>query len=145
MKYRLRSLFALGLSVLLSFSIVLTAQATEADTSDLPDSNQAGESPAADTPDSSADISWPQGPEIEGESGIVMEASTGTVLYDKNMHDQHYPASITKILTVLLALENCSLDEMVTVPYEAAYMPEKGPISRWMTENSSPCWTVSMP
>ena len=126
MKYRLRSVFALGLSVLLSFSIVLTAQATEADTSDLPDSNQAGESPAADTPDSSADISWPQGPEIEGESGIVMEASTGTVLYDKNMHDQHYPASITKILTVLLALENCSLDEMVTVPYEAAYMPEKG-------------------
>ena len=80
MKYRLRSLFALGLSVLLSFSIVLTAQATEADTSDLPDSNQAGESPSADTPDSSADISWPQGPEIEGESGIVMEASTGTVL-----------------------------------------------------------------
>lgn len=134
MKYRLRSLFAMGLSVLLSFSIVLTASATEADT---PDPSAAADASASEDTDSSndlsgqgtsgsGDISWPQGPDIQGESGVVIEASTGTVLYDKNMHDQHYPASITKILTVLLALENCSLDEMVTVPYEAAHMPEKG-------------------
>ena len=55
-----------------------------------------------------------------------MEASTGTVLYDKNMHEQHYPASITKIMTALLAIENCDMDEMVTVPHEAVYMEDKG-------------------
>ena len=65
-------------------------------------------------------------PSIMGASGIVMEASTGTILYEKNMHDTHYPASITKIMTVLLAIENCEMDEMVTVPPEAVYMEDKG-------------------
>lgn len=57
---------------------------------------------------------WPEGPEIAGNSAIVMEASTGTVLYEKNSHEELYPASITKIMTALLAVENCSLDENVT-------------------------------
>ena len=57
---------------------------------------------------------WPEGPQIAGESAVVMEASTGTVLYEKNSHEQSYPASITKIMTSLLAVENSSLDEKVT-------------------------------
>ena len=69
---------------------------------------------------------WPAEPSIVAPSGVLMEASTGTVLYDKNMHEQHYPASITKIMTALLAIENCELDEMVTVPHEAVYMEDKG-------------------
>ena len=69
---------------------------------------------------------WPAGPSIAAPSGVLMEASTGTVLYDKNMHEQHYPASITKIMTALLAIENCDMDEMVTVPHEAVYMEDKG-------------------
>ena len=44
----------------------------------------------------------------------------------KNMHDTHYPASITKIMTALLAIENCEMDEVVTVPPEAVYMEDKG-------------------
>ena len=40
---------------------------------------------------------WPDEPSVTGESCIVMESSTGTILYGKNMHDIHYPASITKI------------------------------------------------
>lgn len=59
---------------------------------------------------------WPQDPETESPNAIVMEESTGTVLYDKNSTEQHCPASITKIMTTLLALENCSLDETVTFP-----------------------------
>lgn len=55
-----------------------------------------------------------------------MEASTGTILYEKNMHDIHYPASITKIMTVLLAIENCDMNEIVVVPPEAVYMEDKG-------------------
>lgn len=69
---------------------------------------------------------WADSPSIIGESGIVMEVSTGTILYEKNMHEAHYPASITKIMTALLAIENCEMDEIVTVPPEAVYMEDKG-------------------
>lgn len=69
---------------------------------------------------------WPDNPSIMGESGILMEVSTGTILYEKNMHAIQYPASITKIMTALLAIENCRLDETVVVPAEAVYMEDKG-------------------
>lgn len=65
-------------------------------------------------------------PEISGASAVVVEASTGIVLYEKNMDEEHYPASITKILTAFLAMENCGLEELVTVPPEAVYMEDKG-------------------
>lgn len=57
---------------------------------------------------------WPEGPESLSPSVIVMEAATGTVLYEKNSEEAHYPASITKILTTLIALENSDLNEVVT-------------------------------
>lgn len=62
---------------------------------------------------------WPYGPEIGAQSAILMEAETGTILYAKNIHEQLYPASITKILTGLITMEQCALDEMVTCSYEA--------------------------
>ncbi len=68
--------------------------------------------------------SWPEGPEVTAQSAIVIEASTGTVLYEKNADEQHYPASITKIMTTLLALENSSLDETVTFSADAVYKNE---------------------
>lgn len=49
-----------------------------------------------------------------------MDAKTGQVLYEKSMHMQLYPASITKILTVLLALENGHLNDYITMSSEAA-------------------------
>lgn len=66
-------------------------------------------------------VSWPAGPEIDAPYAIVMEASTGTVLYEKDADVQSYPASITKIMTTLLALENSSLDEVVTFSSDAVY------------------------
>ncbi|MFV0528294.1 MAG: D-alanyl-D-alanine carboxypeptidase family protein [Lachnospiraceae bacterium] len=57
---------------------------------------------------------WPQGPEITSETGVVMEVEPGAVVYDKGMNEARYPASITKILTTLLALENSSLTDVVT-------------------------------
>ena len=57
---------------------------------------------------------WPEGPQIVSSAGIVMDAHTGTILYEKNIHNTHYPASITKILTTLLAIENSKMDEIVT-------------------------------
>ncbi|MCR4763994.1 MAG: D-alanyl-D-alanine carboxypeptidase [Lachnospiraceae bacterium] len=57
---------------------------------------------------------WPDGPAITAQAAIVMEADTGTVLYAKNIHEQLYPASTTKILTCLLAAEESSMTEEVT-------------------------------
>lgn len=44
----------------------------------------------------------------------VMDADSGEILYYKNMDDKHYPASITKVLTGLLVIENTNLDDMIT-------------------------------
>ncbi|MCD8366222.1 MAG: D-alanyl-D-alanine carboxypeptidase [Clostridiales bacterium] len=73
---------------------------------------------------SAEEVSWPSGPEVAAESAIVIEATTGTVLYEKDADTQRYPASITKILTTLLALENSSLDEVVTFSEDAVYKNE---------------------
>lgn len=62
---------------------------------------------------------WPTGPAVSAESAVLMEADTGTILYAKNIHEHLYPASITKVLTCLIAAENCSMDEMVTFSAEA--------------------------
>lgn len=65
--------------------------------------------------------SWPQGPSVYAESAIVMEASTGLVLYGKNINNTYYPASITKILTSLLIIENSSPGEVVTFSHDAVF------------------------
>ena len=48
-------------------------------------------------------------------SEIVMEASSKRVLYGANIHEKKYMASTTKILTALCIIENCDLDEIVTI------------------------------
>ena len=53
-------------------------------------------------------------PTIYSEGAILIEASTGTVLYEKNENEVFEPASTTKILTALLALEKCDLNEVAT-------------------------------
>ena len=50
---------------------------------------------------------WPEGPQIVDETGVLMEADTNTILYDKGMNQRMYPASITKVMTALVVLENC--------------------------------------
>lgn len=76
---------------------------------------------------SSLTVDAKKGPSnIIAESAIIMEASTGSVLYAKNIDDKHYPASITKIMTALLALENSSLSETVTFSHDAVFNIESG-------------------
>ena len=70
------------------------------------------------------DTDWPSGPQIDSPCAIVMEANTGAVLYEKNADEVHYPASITKIMTTLLAIENSSMDEIVTFSAEAVFENE---------------------
>ncbi len=81
-----------------------------------------------------ADGGWPEGVSIEAEGGIVVDAETGAILYGKNIHNTYYPASITKILTALIVLENCSLDETVTFSHEAVYNVESGSTSAGLDE-----------
>lgn len=69
---------------------------------------------------------WPAGPKIEAEAAAVMDADTGAFLYSKNMNAKEYPASITKIMTALLAVENAPLDAKITFSEEAVYTLEEG-------------------
>lgn len=69
---------------------------------------------------------WPQAPEIASESGILIEPESGTILYAKNATEALYPASTTKLMTALLTLENCSLDEIVTYSSTAVLSLEPG-------------------
>ncbi len=70
--------------------------------------------------------SWPHGPEITAEAAIVMEAGTGTILYAKNINEELYPASTTKIMTCLLAVENASLADEISFSDEAVFSVPKG-------------------
>ena len=61
---------------------------------------------------------WPEEPDIDGHAVLLMEANSGAVVYSKNADEIMYPASTTKILTAIVVLENCSLDETVTFTEE---------------------------
>lgn len=61
-----------------------------------------------------AETYWPEGPIINTPSAIVMEINSGCILYEKNSDEVNYPASITKIMTTMLALEVCGMEEVVT-------------------------------
>lgn len=63
----------------------------------------------------------PAAPSIEAPNAILIEAKTGTILYAKGANESHYPASITKVMTALLTIENCSLDDVVTFSYRATH------------------------
>ena len=71
-----------------------------------------------------ASTEWPSDISIDSDAGIVMDANTGVVLYGKNIHETYSPASITKVLTSLIVLEHCSLDETVTFSESAVYNVE---------------------
>lgn len=57
-------------------------------------------------------------PELISQAAILMDNKTGKILYAKNQNEKMYPASTTKIMTAILTLENCHLDDVVTVSYD---------------------------
>lgn len=70
-------------------------------------------------------------PQPVAKAALLMDASSGRVLYEKNAHEQLPPASVTKIMTALLAVENGNLDQEVTISKNAAETPES---SVWLEE-----------
>lgn len=57
---------------------------------------------------------------------LLMESSTGKILYEKNMNEVRYPASTTKIMTAILALEKCQLTDVATVSHDAIFTVPAG-------------------
>ncbi|MBQ5778060.1 MAG: D-alanyl-D-alanine carboxypeptidase [Oscillospiraceae bacterium] len=60
-------------------------------------------------------------PSVISESAVLMDADTGQILYNKDMHAKRYPASITKIATVICGLENGSLADKIVMTDEAVF------------------------
>ncbi len=69
---------------------------------------------------------WPAGPTLNARAAFLVEANTGVVLYAKNIHEHLYPASTTKMITALLAAENCQMDETVKFSHDAVFSLEPG-------------------
>ncbi len=95
----------------------ITTEAATTDTTDTTDTNPGG----------SYDLEGiTNSPDITAESALVMDARSGEVLYAKQSRETRYPASITKVMTTLLAIENCNMDDIVTFTSEAVNSIEPG-------------------
>lgn len=73
-------------------------------------------------------------PEIIGEAAVVVDMKSGYTLYEKNIQAQHYPASITKIMTATLALENLKMENVITFSHDAVFTIEPGSSSAYANE-----------
>lgn len=73
-------------------------------------------------------------PEIQSEGAVLLEASTGTLLFSKNGDTRYYPASITKLMTALLVAEKCSLSDTVTFSKTATTNLESGAVTLGLVE-----------
>ena len=59
--------------------------------------------------------------DVYAPAAILIESTTGKILYSKNANQKMYPASTTKIMTAILTLENCDLSDIVTVSHNAIF------------------------
>ena len=57
--------------------------------------------------------------QLASQAAVLIDADTGAVLYEKNMHEQLYPASITKLMTALLSMEALEPEQVLTVSQTA--------------------------
>lgn len=59
-------------------------------------------------------------------SCILMECNTGKIIYEKNSNEVMYPASVTKVMTAILTVENCNMEDIVTVSHNAVFSIPNG-------------------
>ncbi len=105
----------LMLTLLLCFSIAFDSHATESgsNNSEHPETTEYPGDPSL-------------APDIVSQAAIVMDAKTGQILYEKNSDVGKYPASITKVITVLIALEhNLDMNQVVTMSENAIWGIER--------------------
>ena len=71
---------------------------------------------------------------LYSEAAIVMDAQTKQILYKKNIDNKMYPASTTKILTAIIAIEKCDLNEVITASNSAISLVPSGYSSAYITD-----------
>lgn len=69
--------------------------------------------------DQKTSVAWPEAPLTNSGAACLMDADTGAILFDANMDEQRYPASITKVMTALLVAENKQPTDTVTFGEQA--------------------------
>lgn len=133
-------LFAILLAFLYLFSSISVYAATEnttaSETSTTTEETQTPDQPLEETVFSATqtqadygtiiESTEPSGIETVAEGAILIDADTGAVLYSRNASEKYYPASITKIMTTLVALENGNLSDQMTFTAETLYAIEQG-------------------
>lgn len=131
----MKRLFTFILTLAMAFSFCVNSLAAAATTTTATETTAT----TAATTETSADTSNTQAtgasygtsklsgaPDIVAESAVVMDAGTGTVLYGKEASTKRYPASITKVMTALLAVENCNMSDIITYSNAAVNGIEAG-------------------
>lgn len=63
---------------------------------------------------------------LDSKAAVLMDFNSGKMLYEKNINEKIYPASITKVLTAILTVENCNLSDVVTISNSAISGVEYG-------------------
>lgn len=78
-------------------------------------------------------------PHIEAPVAVLMDAETGIIIYDKNMHDIKYPASLTKLMTTLMLLEHVDGDynQRITMSRNAVFSIPRGSSHIAMNEDET--------
>lgn len=103
-------------------------KATESTTEAASDKKDSGK-PAADALSEGALYGMKQlegAPTLSADSALLMDASSGETVYGYESDTQRYPASITKVMTALLAIEQCKLSDIVEYPSEVVNSIEPG-------------------
>ena len=114
-------IFSLILAATLLFTAAFPAYATETEGTET----ETTESTTTNTDGTSTDITSDE-LSLTAESAILMDATTDKILYEKNSRTKQYPASITKLMTILLALEHGSLEDEITFSHDAVFSIEPG-------------------
>lgn len=71
-------------------------------------------------------------PDIYAESAVLIDGKTGNILYGKNENKRQYPASITKLMTALIAIENQKPTDVLTFTKEAVFGIERNSTHLWL-------------
>lgn len=115
------ALMSIVLTTTLCSNVVYAADPEPTDTRTTAETAITTEAAYAMTVDSNNWENWPEGPQTYGEANIIMDAETGAILYAKNIDGKAYPASITKVLTMLIALENGNMEDTVSFSADSIY------------------------
>lgn len=119
---RVKTYIAAALAAIVAvFGSGIQALATDVQTTDMQTTD-------GQTTDAQAEgvSDWPEEPEVNGESAIVMDMESGVVIYEKEVDKSQYPASITKLLTALIAIENSEMTDRVVFSEDSVYCLEYG-------------------